>query len=330
MNLAKSAIGSKKDFCHICKPISAVLKTFRNLNNYTEKKPLALSIGMFDGVHQGHQSIISQLKKVSAEKKIESGILTFWPHPRLIFNPQANLRLLNTLEEKIQLLEKFGLENLFLQDFDKQFRNLSGEEFIREILVKKLNVKHLIVGYDHSFGKNKSGNFELLKKLAPELGLEVEKTAAVSIDEENISSTKIRNLLAEGEISEANKMLGYNYSLCGTVVHGKMIGRTIGYPTANLETEPHKLLPKKGAYITSAILEGKFYKSMTSIGTNPTVNGEKLTVETYILNFSGDIYGKKLTLNFHEFLHNEIKFDGIENLVKKLDEDKFLTENFNY
>lgn len=304
------------------------MKIFQNFDGFSSGKPLALSLGMFDGVHLGHQSIISELNRIAAEKNLESAVLTFWPHPRLVFNPNEDLKLLNTLEEKTVLLENFGIENLFLKNFDEEFRNLTGEAFIRQILVEKLNVKHLIVGHDHVFGKNRSGDFQLLENLAPELGFEVEQMEAVIIHNNNISSTKVRNALLEGDIKEANLMLGYSYNLTGNVVHGKKIGRTIGYPTANIETDSLKLLPKKGAYIVEVLLEGNVYKGMLSIGTNPTVNGEKLTTEVYILDFNEDIYGKEITVKFRDFLHDEIKFEGLEKLIERLDEDKHLTEEF--
>lgn len=304
------------------------MKIFRNFSDYTNRKPLALSLGMFDGVHLGHQSIINALHEVSSEKGLESAILTFWPHPRLVFNPNEDLKLLNTLEEKSQLLSSFGIENLFLKEFDEEFRNLSGEEFVRQILVDKLNVKHLIVGYDHVFGKNRSGNFELLENLAPELGFEVVQMEAVNIHNKNISSTKVRNALLEGQIKEANELLGYHYPVSGTVTDGKKLGRTIGYPTANIEVNRLKLLPKKGAYITDVLIDGEQYQGMLSIGTNPTVKGTDLTTEVYILDFDRDIYGKEITVAFREFLHEEIKFESIEKLIERLDEDKRLTEEF--
>ena len=283
---------------------------------------------MFDGVHLGHKCIIDELKKVGSAHNLETAILTFWPHPRFVFNPNEDLKLLNTLDEKTLLMEKYGINNLFLKEFDEEFRNLTGEEFVRQILVDKLNVKYLIIGYDHSFGKNKSGNFELLQKLSKELDFEVEQMEAINIHENNISSTKIRNALLAGNILEANEMLGYPYSVSGTVVHGKKLGRTIGYPTANIETENIKLLPKKGAYIVETFVNDQLYKGMLSVGTNPTVNGDKLTVEVYILDFEGDIYDEKITVKFRDFLHEEIKFEGLEKLIERLDEDKSLTENF--
>lgn len=317
-------------YTYICSQIFFILKVFRNFSDYPSQKPLALSLGMFDGVHLGHKCIIDELKKVGSAHHLETAILTFWPHPRFVFNPNEDLKLLNTLDEKTLLMEKYGINNLFLKEFDDEFRNLTGEEFVRQILIDKLNVKYLIIGYDHSFGKNKSGNFELLQKLSKELNFEVEQMEAINIHENNISSTKIRNALLVGNILEANEMLGYSYSVSGIVVHGKKLGRTIGYPTANIETENLKLLPKKGAYIVEVLIKNQQYKGMLSVGTNPTVNGEKLTVEVYILDFEGDIYDEEITVKFRDFLHEEIKFEGLEKLIERLDEDKRLTENFSF
>lgn len=304
------------------------MNIFHNISNYQSRNPLALSLGMFDGVHLGHQGLINGLKHIASEKGLEPSILTFWPHPRLVFNPNEPLKLLNTIQEKTDLLQKFGVQNLFLQSFDEAFRNLSGEAFVREILVKTLNVKHLIIGYDHTFGKNKSGNFQLLQQLAPELGFEVEQKEAINLNNANISSTKIRTALCEGNILDANEMLGYPYPITGTVVHGKKLGRTIGFPTANIATDPLKILPKKGAYIVEVLIEGIFYRGMLSVGTNPTVNGEQLTVEVNILDFNGDLYDKEITVKFRAFLHEEIKFENLDQLIEKLKDDQRRTEEF--
>lgn len=306
------------------------MKIVREFENYTENTPKVLSLGMFDGVHLGHISIINLLKSVAQENNLETAILTFWPHPRKVFNPNDEIKLLNTLNEKLNLLENANLDVVFLKSFDENFRNLTGEEFVRKILVEKLNVKYIIIGHDHVFGKNKSGNFELLQKLSKELDFKVQQLNAVKEGDSNISSTKIRNCLSNGNITGANKMLGYHYSVSGKVIDGKKLGRTIGYPTANIEVDELKLLPKKGAYIVEVYVKNKFYKGMLSIGTNPTVNGEKLTVEVYILDFNEDIYDEKITLKFRDFLHEEIKFESLEKLIERLDEDKKLTENYTY
>ncbi len=315
-------------FCHKIQN----LKIIKDLTDYQSTTPLALSLGMFDGVHLGHLSIINKLNEIAEKEHLESAILSFWPHPRKFLNPDDDVKMLNTLEEKLELLEKSGIKNIFLKTFDEEFRNLTGIEFCEQVLADKLKVKHIIIGHDHTFGKNKSGNFELLKSLSKELGFKVNQLEAVQKNDLNISSTKIRIALSEGRIRDANEMLGYNYPLTGKVIHGKKLGRTIGYPTANLEVPVNKLLPKSGAYIVEVYIDDQFYKGMLSIGTNPTIDdqNETLHTEVYILDFDQDIYGKEITIKFRDFLHDEIKFEGLEKLIEKLDADKRLTEEFQF
>ncbi|QCX52580.1 bifunctional riboflavin kinase/FAD synthetase [Elizabethkingia sp. JS20170427COW] len=304
------------------------MKIIENIAEYLDAEGLTMSLGMFDGVHRGHQEIIKKLKKYTESEKLESALLTFWPHPRVVLQADAELKLLNTLEEKLQLLEQFGIEKVFLQEFNEEFRNLSGEEFIQQILLEKMKMKHIIIGYDHHFGKNKSGNFELLKKMSLEYDFEVEQTEAVLENEIAISSTKIRNALASGDIQTANLFLGYSYPLSGKVVAGKQLGRTIGFPTANLEVASIKLLPKNGAYIVEVEVDHTLHKGMLSIMTNPTVGGTSQTVEVYLLDFNQDIYGKTITVRFKDFLHEEIKFESIEKLIDQLKLDRQLTEQY--
>ncbi|QIY82877.1 bifunctional riboflavin kinase/FAD synthetase [Chryseobacterium sp. NEB161] len=308
------------------------MKIIRDFTDYSSHNPLALSLGMFDGVHLGHLSIIRQLNEIAEKEHLESAILSFWPHPRKFLNPDDDVKMLNTLEEKLELLDKSGIQNIFLKTFDEEFRNLSGADFCEKILVEKLNVKHIIIGYDHTFGKNKSGDFNLLKALSGDLGFKVDQLEAVKSNQLNISSTKIRQALSEGKIKEANQMLGYHYPLTGKVIHGKKLGRTIGYPTANIEVPVNKLLPKNGAYFVEVLVDQQFYKGMLSIGTNPTIDdkNQSLHTEVYILDFDQDIYGKEITVKFRDFLHDEIKFDGMERLIEKLDEDKRLTESYDF
>lgn len=304
------------------------MKIYKDLKDYQSSKPLALSLGMFDGVHLGHQSILKKLNEIAGSKNFESGILTFWPHPRLIFNPEFDLKLLNNYEEKTHFISENGVQNLFLQNFDEEFRNLSGEEFVKQILIEKLNVKYLIIGHDHTFGKDKSGDFSLLKEMSSDFDFEVQQLEAIQLEHTNISSTKIRNALQNGEILKANDMLGYHYPISGKVIHGKKIGRTIGFPTANVEINAHKLLPKKGAYIVEVEIGNKIHPGMASIGTNPTVNGTEITLEVYILDFNEDIYDQNITLYFRDFLHEEINFSTLENLIERLQEDEVLTRAF--
>lgn len=318
-------------FFIICKK-NQNLKIIRDLTDYHDKTPLALSLGMFDGVHLGHLSIINKLKEIAGKEHLESAILSFWPHPRKFLNPNDDVKMLNTLEEKLELLEKSGIQNIFLKTFDEEFRNLTGTEFCEQVLIQKLNVKHIIIGHDHTFGKNKSGNFELLKSLSDELGFKVNQLEAIQKNDLNVSSTKIRIALSEGRIKDANGMLGYHYPLTGKVIHGKKLGRTIGYPTANIEVPINKLLPKSGAYIVEVYIDNQFYKGMLSVGTNPTIDdkSKSLHTEVYILDFDQDIYDQQITIKFRDFLHDEIKFEGLEKLIEKLDEDKRLTESYDF
>ena len=289
---------------------------------------MVISLGMYDGVHRGHEKIIHTLKRIAEEKNYSSGIFSFWPHPRRVINPEYELKLLTDIEEKIEILEKKGLDFLFLQKFDENFKNLDAEDFVEQILVNKINVKHVIIGKNHCFGKDRRGDFSLLEKLGKRWGFVVEELDLILLEGQNISSTKIREALQSGDVNKANDMLGYYYSISGEVVHGKKIGRTIGFPTANIFVDDMKLLPKKGAYIVEVWLKNQQYKGMLSIGTNPTVGGNKLSVEVNILNFKGDIYGERLTLKFRYFLHEEIKFENLEKLIERLKQDKKITEDF--
>ncbi len=328
MILGISALGKKKIFIIFASSKFLSLKIFQNPADYRFEKPLALSIGMFDGVHLGHQEVISRLNKIAEAKGLESAVLTFWPHPRTIFTPDDDLHLLNTLDEKLNLLEKAGVQNVVLQEFNEDFRCLNGDEFISQFLVKKLGTKHVIIGYDHKFGKSQSGNFQLLKQMEAECGYTADKTEAVYCGTEIVSSTKIRKALTEGDIQKANEMLGYRYQLSGEVVHGNKLGRIIGYPTANLQVDANKLLPKNGAYIVRTFVEGVSRVGMMSIMTNPTFGGSELRIEVNILDFAGDLYGKNLKVEIYERLHDEINFESVEKLIVQLDEDKRLTQKF--
>lgn len=304
------------------------LEIITKLAGYHDSTPLTMSLGMFDGVHKGHQQIIKDLEKYTKSENLTSGILTFWPHPRKVLQQNSDLKLLNTLEEKLELFEKFGIEKVFIQEFNARFRNLTGKEFVKEILLEKMNMRHLIIGYDHHFGKDKSGDFQLLKKMALENDFKVEQTRAVFENELAVSSSKIRTALLGGNIQGANELLGYHYPLSGTVYHGKKIGRTLGFPTANIKTDSVKLLPKNGAYIVDVKVGNEGYHGMLSVGTNPTVNGTEKTVEVYLLNFDRDIYGEKIIVKFRDFLHEEIKFETLEQLLEKLQDDEKRTAEF--
>ncbi|VDH04945.1 bifunctional riboflavin kinase/FAD synthetase [Bergeyella zoohelcum] len=304
------------------------MKIFRDYKEFSAPLNTALSIGMFDGVHIGHTAIIQRIVEKAKTENLSSTLLTFEPHPRLFFNPQDPLKHLTLQDEKIELFRKSGVDNVIFQPFDQNFSQLSGKEFIQNVVVHHLKAKHIVIGHDHVFGKNKSGNFELLENLATKYQYTLEKAHAMEVEGEIVSSTKIRNALLNGEIKKANNLLGYNYFFSGKIVHGKKLGRTIGYPTANIFFKKNKLLPQFGAYIVEVYLGDDFYPGMLSIGNNPTFDGQEVSAEVYILGFSGNIYGKELKVVFRDFLHEQIKFPSVDGLIQCLDEDKRKTEMF--
>lgn len=283
---------------------------------------------MFDGVHLGHTEILKNVVTKAKEKGLFPAILTFSPHPRAYFSPTEDFPQLSTLGEKKKLMEALGIEYFIIREFSAEFQQLSPEAYIEDFLIGTLNAQHIFIGHDHTFGKGKSGNFGLLKNYSQTHALEVEQTYAVEYQGLPISSSRIRKALETGDILSANAMLGRGYEISGEVIHGKKLGRTIGYPTANLNISKEKLLPKKGAYIVEVYFGQEFYKGMLSIGTNPTVGGTELSVEVYILDFNQDIYAQNLRIVFRDFLHEEIRFNGIDELIQRLDEDKKITKDF--
>ena len=301
------------------------MKIYHNINNFEAKNPV-VTIGTFDGVHLGHQKVIARLKEFARKHNGESVIFTFHPHPRLVTAPnEGNLRLLTTIEEKKQLFEKSGIDHLIVYPFTKTFSELSYSSFVKNILVDKLKTRCLVVGYDHRFGKNREGSFEYLKECAKSYNFKIEKLDALLIDEAHVSSTRIRNALEDGDVEQANKFLGYRFTLHGTVVEGQRVGRKMGFPTANIEaSDPHKLIPGYGVYAVEIILSGEKYGGMLNIGTRPTFNNnaDNRSIEVHIFNFSGDIYNKEITLIFEAKIRNEKKFSGPEALVEQLKKDK--------
>lgn len=285
-----------------------------------------VTIGTFDGVHRGHQKVISRLKEYAKKYNGESVIFTFYPHPRLVTAPnERNLRLLTTLEEKTELFEKNGIDHLIIYPFTKSFSELSYQEFVKDILVEKIGTRCLVVGYDHRFGKNREGGFEYLKECARKHKFDIEKLDALLVDESNVSSTKIRQSLEAGNIERANRYLGYKFTLHGTVVEGQRVGRKMGFPTANIEaSDVHKIIPGYGVYAVEIKLGGNKYKGMLNIGTRPTFNNnaDNRSIEVHIFDFSGDIYNKEITLIFIGKIRAEQKFSGPEALVEQLKKDK--------
>jgi riboflavin kinase / FMN adenylyltransferase len=299
------------------------LKIFHSINEFHSDKKTILTLGTFDGVHIGHAAILKKLTQNTADGKFESAVLTFFPHPRMVLQGKSDLKLLNTINEKIDLLEKIGIENLIIHPFDANFSQLSAEEFVKNVLVEQLHIQKIIIGYDHRFGKNRTANIDDLTAFGLKYGFEVEQISAQEINDISISSTKIRTALEDGEINLANEYLGYSYFLSGTVVKGKQLGRTIGFPTANIELEEeYKLVPKNGVYIVAAEIDGKSVYGMMNIGFNPTVQGEKRTIEVHFFDFDLDIYDRHIRVAILQRIRSEEKFESVEFLKIQLGKDK--------
>jgi riboflavin kinase/FMN adenylyltransferase len=302
---------------------SFILKIFQSIADFKNTKKTIITIGTFDGVHLGHQKIIEKLIGNAASGDYESLILTFFPHPRMVLQEQSEIQLLNTIDERIGLLQKTGLDNLIVHPFDKAFSRLTAEEFVRDILIDQLNIHKIVIGHDHRFGRNRTADINDLIDFGEKYGFEVEQISAQEIDYVSISSTKIRAALAEGNIHLANDYLGYDYFLTGIIEKGKQLGRTIGFPTANIKIEEnYKLIPKTGVYIVQSVLNGTTVFGIMNIGTRPTVDGKNLTIEVYYLNFDADLYNQRLQVSLLHFIRDEQKFDSFDLLKKQIEADK--------
>lgn len=301
------------------------MQVIRGINDRNTGAPLVLTIGSFDGVHLGHQQLLETLKMRAAAIGGRSALMTFTPHPRIALNKdKEKLRLLSNDAEKEALLKRFGLDVLFFVPFDSAFSQQEAGDFLHEVLLKQLGVKHLVIGYDHRFGKNRGGDFTYLQAEAQRTGaFTVEEISQQTIDNLAISSTKIRMSIEAGDIGLANKLLGYTYSLQGTVVQGDQIGRKLGYPTANVATnDPYKQIPGAGVYATEVFLDGHWLPAMTYIGTRPTINGQVNNIETNIFNFKGDLYGRTLEIAFRCHMRHDLKFDSLEDLTQQISVDE--------
>ena len=304
------------------------MKTFSNIKEYNNKKSV-VTIGTFDGVHIGHKKILERIIFNAKELNCESVVLTFFPHPRMVLQDNSVVQLLNTVDEKTLLLEKTGIDNLIIHPFNQEFSRLTAEEFVRQILVNQLNIRKIIIGYDHRFGRNRTANINDLIVFGEEYGFEVEQISAQEINDNAVSSTKIRNAILEGNITLANNYLGYNYFFSGIVVKGKQLGRTIGFPTANIKiNEDYKLIPKNGVYIIKSNYDKKTIFGLMNIGTRPTVEGTNQTIEVFFLDFDKTIYDETLTIEIIEFIREEQKFDSLNDLKSQINEDKNFALNY--
>lgn len=300
------------------------MKIYEGLEGFTPVKNAVVTSGTFDGVHLGHQKILKRIREIARSIQGETVLITFWPHPRLVLYPnEHNLRLLSTFEEKAKLLRQFGIDHLITIPFTQEFSQLTSEEFIRKVLIDAIHTRKLVIGYDHRFGKNREGSFEYLKSNSHAFGLELEEISRQDVEEIAVSSTKIRKALESGDVKTAESCLGRPYELNGLVIKGQQIGRSIGFPTANIHIpNDYKLIPRDGVYAVEASVEGVLYKAMLNIGNRPTVDGTKKTVEAHLFDFQGDLYSKQITVYFHEFLREERKFDSLEALKAQLGKDQ--------
>ena len=296
---------------------------YNNINEFNSTDNTILTIGTFDGVHLGHQKVLERLTNSAKENNLESTVLTFFPHPRTILNPNKPLKLINSVKERTELLNRSKVDNLIIHPFDKNFSELDPEKYVVEILVKKLKAKIILIGYDHKFGKNRTADITDLKIYGKKYGFKVIEIKAEEISNIAISSTKIRKAISEGNISTVKKYLGYDFSLSGKIVHGKSIGRTLGFPTANIEVkEEYKLLPKNGVYLIQSVINHNKYFGMMNIGIKPTIKESSKTIEVNFFDFDGDLYHKNIEVNIKKFIRDEIKFDSLELLKSQILKDK--------
>ena len=293
-------------------------------SEYKQIKPSVVTIGTFDGVHIGHQKIIKRIVEIAKKKNLQALVLTFFPHPRMVVQNDSSIKLINTIDEKAKQLESMGVNHLVIKKFTKSFSRLSALEYVRDVLVNKLKVKHIIVGYDHHFGRNRTANIEDLKEYGDFYGFEVTEIMPQEVDDVAVSSTKIRNALFKGDIKNANKFLGYNFLLTGRVEKGRGIGSTINFPTANINIkESYKLIPHSGVYLIKAMIKDVYFFGMMNIGNNPTVSEDKRTnIEVHFFDFNNDIYGEVIKVELLDYLRNEIKFPSMLALREQLKKDE--------
>lgn len=300
------------------------MKVYHGVESFVPPSFPVVTTGTFDGVHEGHMELLNRIKVLAQERGGETVVVSFDPHPRSVIHPHLELKLLHTINEKIVRLEKAGIDHFVIIPFTKEFSRTSSFEFVRDVLVRSLDAKLLVIGYDHQFGRNREGSVIELEEYAVTYGFEIEQIEAQTFEDINISSTKIRKALSEGDFDTANQFLGYDFMLTGTVVHGNKLGNSIGFPTANIEVEsPFKLIPANGVYVVEVLVEQQVFGGMLNIGSKPTVNesGEK-SIEVNIFDFDADIYGKTVQINFKHRLRSEQKFETVDDLKTQLKKDK--------
>ncbi|WP_121808723.1 bifunctional riboflavin kinase/FAD synthetase [Mucilaginibacter kameinonensis] len=308
------------------------MRVYHNIDEFTAVNNAVVTIGTFDGVHIGHRKIISGIKELAASTGGETVILTFFPHPRMILHPEdESLKLITTIAEKAELMEKLGVDHLIITPFSRDFSNQSAESYIRDVLVNKIGTKKIVIGYDHRFGKDRQGGFEDLQRLGPVYGFDVVEIPEQDINEVAISSTRIRNALLSGDIDLANAFLGYPFFITGNVVRGDQIGRQLGYPTANIVIEEkYKLVPCDGIFAVTVIIADQKYKGMAYIGSRPTVNGLTRNIEVNIFDFNQEIYNQTIRMEFHHYIRGDVKFSSLDELKVQLAQDKVDVLNLDF
>ena len=299
------------------------MKIYRSIEDYDEDKRSVVTIGTFDGIHLGHQKILSRLIKSSKNKDLNSVVLTFFPHPRIILNKYNEVKMIDTLDEKIIHLNEIGIDSLIIHPFDKNFSLLSANQFIKDFLVDKLKIKHIIIGYDHRFGKGREASVTDLKNYADDYDFTVEEIKAQEIEKITVSSTKIRNSINQGDIKTTEKYLGRNFNLTGKIVKGDGLGKKINYPTANIFIEEtYKIIPKDGVYLVETIIEDKLFNGMMNIGHRPTIGTNVKSIEVHLFNFNEDIYGQVISIKMISKIRDEKKFSSIQALKEQLVKDE--------
>ena len=299
------------------------MKIYRSIEDYNEDKRSVVTIGTFDGIHLGHQQILSRLIKSSKNKDLNSVVLTFFPHPRIILNKYNEVKMIDTLDEKIIHLNEIGIDSLIIHPFDRNFSLLSANQFIKDFLVDKLKIKHIIIGYDHRFGKGREASVTDLKNYANDYDFTVEEIKAQEIEKITVSSTKIRNSINQGDIKTTEKYLGRYFNLTGKVVKGDGLGKKINYPTANIFIEEtYKIIPKDGVYLVETIIKDKLFNGMMNIGHRPTIGKNVKSIEVHLFNFNEDIYGQVISIKMISKIRDEKKFSSIQSLKEQLVKDE--------
>jgi len=304
------------------------MKIYKDVESFKKLEKAVVTTGTFDGVHLGHGKILNTLIEVGETASAETVIITFFPHPRLVLFPDHKLKLINTIDENIELFKTYGVDHLIFQKFDKDFSRITSLEYIRDILCKKIGLKELVIGYNHHFGRNREGSINNLHEYTEIYGFNIHEVSPFDLNGYSVSSTKIRNAINDGEVELANNYLGYNFKLFGEVIKGRGVGASIGFPTANIKLpNKNKIVPLQGVYAVNVYYNNNKFGGMLNIGTNPTFNGTELSIEVHIFNFNQDIYNQTLQIEFCKRIRNEKKFNTVDELKQQLSMDKIAALN---